>query len=80
LRHYAAALGRPVVALFGPTDIRWTETWYAREVRLQAMVPCGPCQEPVCPTGETTCMWKITPEEVLDALAEALRRDQATTP
>jgi heptosyltransferase-2 len=75
LRHYAAAMGRPVVALFGPTHIEWTETWYPREVRLQATVPCGPCQEPVCPTGTSECMWKIQPDEVLDALAEALRRE-----
>ena len=75
LRHYAAAFGRPVVALFGPTHIEWTETWYAKEVRLQAAVPCRACQEPVCPIGTTECMWKITPDEVLDALAEAIRRD-----
>jgi heptosyltransferase-2 len=75
LRHYAAAMGRPVVALFGPTHIEWTETWYPKEVRLQATVPCGPCQEPVCPTGTAECMWKIEPDEVLDALAEALKRE-----
>ena len=75
LRHYAAALGRPVVALFGPTDIRWTETWHAKEVRLQAALPCEPCQKPVCPLGTTECMGKIAPEEVLDALDEALARD-----
>ncbi|HUU30716.1 MAG TPA: lipopolysaccharide heptosyltransferase II [Phycisphaerae bacterium] len=74
LRHYAAALGCPVVALFGPTHIEWTETWYDKEVRLQGIAPCGPCQEPVCPTGTMECMWKITPREVLDALEEALRR------
>jgi len=76
LRHYAAAFGRPVVALFGPTHIEWTETWYPKEVRLQAVLPCGPCQEPICPTGTAECMWKIKPEEALDALAEALRRDE----
>ena len=75
LRHYAAALDRPIVALFGPTDIRWTETWHGKEVRLQVRLPCGPCQKPVCPLGTTECMEKIRPEEALDALAEALRRD-----
>lgn len=77
LRHYAAAFNRPVVALFGPTHIEWTETWYAKEVRLQGIAPCGPCQEPTCPTGTSECMWKIRPDEALDALAEALRRDVA---
>jgi heptosyltransferase-2 len=76
LRHYAAAFAKPVVALFGPTDIRWTETWHSREVRLQAVVPCGPCQEPTCPTGSSECMYKIAPDEALDALAEAMKRDR----
>ena len=75
LRHYAAAFNRPVVALFGPTHIEWTETWYDKEVRLQGAAPCGPCQEPVCPTGTSECMRKIRPDEALDALAEALGRD-----
>ncbi|MCX5671250.1 MAG: lipopolysaccharide heptosyltransferase II [Planctomycetota bacterium] len=76
LRHYAAAFSRPVVALFGPTHIEWTETWHSKEVRLQGIAPCGPCQEPTCPTGTSECMWKIKPDEALDALAEALRRDE----
>jgi len=75
LRHYAAAFDRPVVALFGPTHVGWTETWHRKEVRLQADVPCGPCQQPVCSTGTGECMTRIQPDEVLDALAEALRRD-----
>jgi heptosyltransferase-2 len=75
LRHYAAAFNRPVVALFGPTHIEWTETWHAKEVRLRGIAPCGPCQEPTCPTGTSECMWKIKPDDALDALAEALRRD-----
>jgi len=75
LRHYAAAFDRPVVSLFGPTHIRWTETWHPKEVRLQAGVSCGPCQKPVCPTGTNECMRCIEPGEVLDALGEALDRD-----
>ncbi|MFO8014946.1 MAG: lipopolysaccharide heptosyltransferase II [Phycisphaerae bacterium] len=74
LRHYAAAFDRPVVALFGPTHAGWTETWHAKEVRLQADVPCGPCQQPVCPTGTGECMVKVEPDEVLDALGDALAR------
>jgi heptosyltransferase-2 len=74
LRHYAAAFGRPVVALFGPTHAAWTETWHPAEVRLQVDVPCGPCQQPVCPAGTDECMERILPAAVLDALAEAMAR------
>ena len=76
LRHYAAAFDKPVVALFGPTHIGWTETWHPKEIRLQADVPCGPCQKPVCPEGTNACMARIQPDEVLDALADALKRDR----
>jgi heptosyltransferase-2 len=76
LRHYAAAFNKPVVALFGPTDIQWTDTFHRKEVRLQAVPPCGPCQEPVCPIGTSECMWKIQPDEVTGALADALQRDR----
>src|SRR5262249_401925 len=48
-RHFAAALNRPVVALFGPTHIAWTDTFYSREIQLQKAVPCGPCQLRTCP-------------------------------
>jgi len=78
LRHYAAAFDKPVVALFGPTHVAWTETWHPKEVRLQASVPCGPCQRPVCPVGTDDCMWKIAPDEALDALGVALERGSAT--
>src|SRR5207253_6179139 len=47
-RHFAAAFDRPVVSLFGPTHIAWTETYYAQAVNLQKNVPCGPCQKRVC--------------------------------
>ena len=42
-RHFAAAFGIPVVSLFGPTFIEWTETYYPRGINLQKQVPCGPC-------------------------------------
>ncbi|HUX01782.1 MAG: lipopolysaccharide heptosyltransferase II [Phycisphaerae bacterium] len=75
LRHYAAAMDRPVVALFGPTDTRWTETWHPKEVRLQDVPDCGPCQKGICPTRTGECMDRIRPDEVVAALAEALARD-----
>ncbi|MGH3420596.1 MAG: glycoside hydrolase family 36 N-terminal domain-containing protein, partial [Streptosporangiaceae bacterium] len=37
-RHFAAAFDRPVVTLFGPTHIEWTETYHPRAVHLQKRV------------------------------------------
>ncbi|HZT79229.1 MAG TPA: lipopolysaccharide heptosyltransferase II [Gemmataceae bacterium] len=72
-RHFAAAFGRPVVALFGPTHVEWTETYYPGEVRLQKKVPCGPCQLRVCPL-DHRCMKGLTPAEVYEAAAGLLDR------
>jgi len=69
-RHFAAAFDRPVVTLFGPTHIAWTETYHPRAVHLQKKVDCGPCQLRVCPT-DHRCMTRLTPEEVYSA-AEGL--------
>jgi heptosyltransferase-2 len=69
-RHFAAAFDRPVVTLFGPTHIGWTETYHPRAVHLQKQVECGPCQRRVCPL-DHRCMKRLTPGEVL-AAAEGL--------
>jgi heptosyltransferase-2 len=69
-RHFAAAFDRPVVTLFGPTHIEWTETYHPRAVHLQKRVECGPCQLRVCPL-DHRCMLQLTPDEVYTA-AEGL--------
>jgi heptosyltransferase-2 len=75
-RHFGAAFGRPVVALFGPTHIEWTETYYANEIRLQKKLECGPCQQRVCPLGHHRCMRELTPAEVFAAAVQVLRRGE----
>ena len=77
-RHFAAAFDRPVLTLFGPTHIAWTETYFAKAKHLQKAVPCGPCQKRVCHT-DHACMRLITPEEVF-AEAGALLAKHGTTP
>jgi heptosyltransferase-2 len=72
-RHFAAAFDRPVVTLFGPTHIAWTETYYPKAVRLQKKVDCGPCQQRVCPL-DHRCMTGLHPAEVLAAAVGLLSR------
>jgi heptosyltransferase II len=72
-RHFAAAFDRPVVSLFGPTHIEWTETYHPQAVHLQKKVPCGPCQQRVCPL-DHRCMKELTPREVFAAAEELLAR------
>jgi ADP-heptose:LPS heptosyltransferase len=47
--HVAAALGKPVVALFGPTESRRTGPYMQvdRVLRLPSL-PCAPCLKETC--------------------------------
>ncbi len=71
-RHYGNALRVPTVTIFGPTDPRWTQTDYAGERRLQAEVPCGPCQLRRCPI-DHRCMKLVTVDDVLAAVRSIYR-------
>jgi heptosyltransferase-2 len=71
-RHFAAAFGRPVVTLFGPTHIAWTETYHPCAIHLQKVLPCGPCQRRVCPLKHHRCMTELEPAKVAAACANLL--------
>ncbi len=77
-RHFAAAFGVPVVSLFGPTHIRWTETHFAKATHLQQKLPCGPCQQRVCPLGHHQCMTSLSASTVLATSQDLLARFPAT--
>jgi heptosyltransferase-2 len=72
-RHMAAAFNRPVVTIFGPTHISWTETFYSKAMHLQKNVPCGPCQRRICPL-DHRCMTQLKPAEVARAVEDLLER------
>jgi heptosyltransferase II len=71
--HVAAAVGLPVVAVFGPTDAEGTRPVTPRSTIVQEKPYCSPCFLRRCPT-DHRCMTAIPPERVsagvLDALAE----------
>lgn len=68
--HVAAALGCPVVAMFGPTDERATRPLGAGEV-LTASVFCRPCHLRDCPI-DHRCMKRIEAHAVFDAVSRQL--------
>ena len=72
-RHFGVAFDRPVLTLFGPTHVAWTETYHPRSIHLQKKVECGPCQRRVCPL-DHRCMTQLLPEEVYRTAAELLER------
>jgi heptosyltransferase-2 len=73
-RHFAPAFGTPVVTLFGPTHIAWSETFYDRAMHLQVGVDCGPCQRRVCPLQHHRCMRDLSVDQVFRAAVAMLDR------
>lgn len=73
-RHFGAAFRVPVVSLFGPTHIEWTDTHYAGETMLQKKLECGPCQQRVCPLGHLRCMKELTVDQVYLAAIQRLNQ------
>lgn len=70
--HVAAAVGRPVIAIFGPTDERSTRP-IGDQVVLTAPVFCRPCLLRDCPI-DHRCMKRITVDQVFDAVSTAMAR------
>jgi len=65
--HVAAAVGLPVVAVFGPTDPGGTAPVTPRVAVIQEKPYCSPCFLRRCPT-DHRCMTRIAPERVADCL------------
>jgi heptosyltransferase-1 len=71
--HVAAALGQPVVAIFGPTDARRTGPFGQLEGVLRASPPCAPClQEHCCWPRHLECLWSVTPDAVCERVEAIL--------
>jgi heptosyltransferase-2 len=69
--HLAAALGTPVVTLFGPTDPRLSAP-RGRAAVVTHPVPCAPCFYRRCPI-EHPCLRGVEPAEVWTATLEMLK-------
>jgi heptosyltransferase II len=72
--HVAAALGTPVVALFGSTSPELTGPGLPGDTRhqlLRANAPCSPCFLRECPI-DFRCMTGITVERAMDAVLRAI--------
>jgi lipopolysaccharide heptosyltransferase I len=71
--HIAAALGVPVVALFGPTSDVRTGPYGTGHRVLTRSVPCRPCFSRVCRHApELECLRSLSPDDVVEAVRRLL--------
>ncbi len=73
-RHFAAAFNIPVITLFGPTHIAWSETGYDKAEHLQLKLDCGPCQKRDCPLLHHRCMKDLSVDTVFAAVQRQLTK------
>lgn len=75
--HMAAALGVPVLVLFGSSDSNLWRPWQAVHEIVQNPFDCNPCPGYRCHVyGDPQCILSITPQQVKEALQRLLKRVQ----
>jgi heptosyltransferase II len=72
LLHIGAALGRPVIGLYGPTDPTHSPPIGEIAKIISLRLDCAPCQERSCPLGHRDCMRKLMPVQVWQELKPLL--------
>ncbi len=76
LMHVAAAVGCPLVAIYGSSTPVYTPPLAGSASVLYLNLECSPCFKPDCPLGHTNCLRNIHPAYVYQAITEQLEGHQ----
>ncbi|MBV8659667.1 MAG: lipopolysaccharide heptosyltransferase II [Burkholderiales bacterium] len=78
LMHVAAALERPLVALYGSSSPEFTPPLSDRAEIVTLDLDCSPCFERTCPLKHMDCLEKLSPDLVESAIARTLTKPPGT--
>ncbi len=73
LMHIAAALSRPLVAVYGSTSPAFTPPLNENAIVVQESVACSPCFKRECPLKHHQCMEQLAVEKVMNAVAKVVK-------
>ncbi|MDO9541645.1 MAG: glycosyltransferase family 9 protein, partial [Kiritimatiellia bacterium] len=74
--HLAAAMGTPVLAMYGPSDpVRTGPPPGLRSRVLRGKLKCQPCFSARCRFRDNSCMLTITPESVINTAIAMLSKN-----